>query len=39
VVVGDEFYFLANTGWDRVGDDQRLKPGDAAPPAILRVKL
>ena len=27
VVVGDRFYFLANSGWDRLQDDGQLKPG------------
>lgn len=39
IVVGDAFYFLANSGWDRFGDDGAIKPGAAAPPAILRAPL
>jgi hypothetical protein len=27
VVVGDRFYFLANSGWDRLSDDGQVKPG------------
>ncbi len=27
VVVGDRFYFIANSGWDRLTDDGQLKPG------------
>ena len=39
VVVGHTFHFLINTGWERVGDDQQLKPGAAEPPAILEADL
>jgi hypothetical protein len=39
VIVGDAFYFLANSGWDRFGDDGTIKPGAASPPAILRAPL
>jgi len=27
VVVGDRFYFIVNSGWDRLNDDGQLKPG------------
>jgi sugar lactone lactonase YvrE len=30
VAVGVEFYFIANSGWDRVDDDGKIKPGQAA---------
>ena len=30
VWVGSDFYFIANSGWDRVQDDGRMTPGDAA---------
>jgi len=30
VWVGDDFYFIANSGWDRVQDDGTIKPGEAA---------
>ncbi len=39
VIVGSEFCFLANTGWDRVGADERLSPAAAPPPVILRAAL
>jgi hypothetical protein len=40
VVVGNDYVFLANTGWDRVGADQKLaaKP-EAKPAQLLRVPL
>ena len=40
VVRGEYFYFLVNSGWDRVGDDGSLKADPAATPAgIWRVRL
>lgn len=30
VLVGNDFYFIANSGWDRVQDDGTMKPGEAA---------
>lgn len=30
VVIGDQFYFIANSGWDRVADDGQFTEGDAA---------
>ncbi|MBI5171170.1 MAG: hypothetical protein HZA61_16910 [Candidatus Eisenbacteria bacterium] len=40
VVVGNDYVFLANTGWDRVGADQKMtaKP-DAKPALLVRVPL
>ncbi|MFN8589222.1 MAG: hypothetical protein U0704_15640 [Candidatus Eisenbacteria bacterium] len=40
VMTGDDYVFLANTGWDRVGADQKLtsKPG-ARPAQLLRMPL
>jgi hypothetical protein len=38
VIVGKTLFFLANTGWERVGDDQTLGPG-SDPPTILRIEL
>ena len=40
VVAGSDYVFLANTGWDRVGADQKLaaRP-DARPAQLLRVPL
>ncbi len=29
VIVGDQFYFIANSGWDRMNDDGSVKPGTA----------
>jgi hypothetical protein len=40
VVAGGAFYFLGRSGWDRLGEDGRVKPGavfDA--PVVLRVTL
>lgn len=40
VVVGDEFYYIANSGWDKLDEHGRVKPGFALTPArIMRVKL
>jgi sugar lactone lactonase YvrE len=36
VVVGDQFYFIANSGWDRMADDGSLKPGTTFEPATIR---
>jgi hypothetical protein len=33
VIVGGSFYFLVNSGWDRVADDGRYDPGAVAHPA------
>jgi hypothetical protein len=37
LIRNDWFYFLAHTGWDRVTDDGKMKPGP--PPEIRRVLL
>lgn len=37
VIVGNEFYFIANSGWNRVGDDGKLEPGDNA--VIMKRKI
>jgi hypothetical protein len=37
VVVGRDFHFIANSGWDQVGDDGKLKPGAEFSPAEIRV--
>ncbi|MBZ5524359.1 MAG: hypothetical protein LAP21_19150 [Acidobacteriia bacterium] len=37
VLVGDQFYFIVNSGWDRVEDDGMFKPG--APAEIWRLRL
>ncbi len=39
VIVGGSFYFLANSGWERFGDDGAIKSGPASPPVILRTPL
>jgi hypothetical protein len=39
VIVGNTFYFLANSGWDRFGDDGAIKAGPASPPTILRIAV
>ena len=39
VIVEKYFVFLGNTGWDRVGRDQQLRPGDAAAPSLLSAAL
>jgi hypothetical protein len=33
---GRDFIYIANSGWDRVGDDQKLQPDPNARPAELR---
>jgi len=35
-VVGKDFFFLANSGWDRMADDGSRKPGLALTPAEVR---
>jgi len=40
VVVGSDFWFIGDSGWDRVGDDGRLQSSAAArPPVLLRLPL
>jgi streptogramin lyase len=40
VVVGGEVFFVADSGWDKVDDDGRLKPGMALEPAhVLRLAV
>jgi hypothetical protein len=36
VLVGDTFYFLANTGWNEFGEDGRKKPGSAPVVSSIR---
>jgi hypothetical protein len=39
-LVGDRFYFIANSGWDKLAADGSLKPNAALEqPVVLRVKL
>ncbi len=40
VVVGDQFYFIANSGWDRMNDDGSVKQGAAfEAPQIRQMKI
>ena len=36
VVVGQQFYFIANSGWDHMAEDGSLKPGETFEPATIR---
>jgi hypothetical protein len=36
VIAGDQFYFIANSGWDRMADDGSVKPGATFDPATVR---
>jgi hypothetical protein len=39
-IVGRDFYFIGNSGWDRVDDKGILQTSaDAKPPVILRIRL
>jgi hypothetical protein len=39
-VVGKDFFFLANSGWDQLADDGSVKPGGALTPAeVWRISL
>ena len=37
VVVGNQFYFIANSGWDRMNDDGSVKPGATFEAPQIRV--
>jgi len=37
VSVGRDFYFIANSGWDQLGEDGKLKPGAEFSAAEIRV--
>ena len=40
VVVGRDFYFIGDSGWDRVGEDGQLHtPPGSLPPVLLRLPL
>jgi hypothetical protein len=40
VIVGNDFYYIANSGWDKLGDDGTPAPGAILTPAhIMRVQL
>ena len=38
VMVGNDFYFIANSGWDRVQDDGTMKAGEAAEIRKMRIQ-
>jgi|HubBroStandDraft_6_1064221.scaffolds.fasta_scaffold12840_2 sugar lactone lactonase YvrE len=38
VVIGDQFYFLANSGWDRFADDGHMT-SNGAPARVVRVAI
>ena len=39
-IVGKDFFFIANSGWDQLADDGSVKPGAMlTPPAVLRLAL
>jgi hypothetical protein len=40
VVIGEEFFYIANSGWDTVDDNGNLKPGASRSPAhLMRMNL
>jgi len=40
VIAGHDFFFLGDTGWDRVGDDEVMKTdAESTAPVILRMTL
>ncbi len=40
VLVDDEFYYIANSQWERFGEDGRIaKPEALLPPVVLRLRL
>jgi hypothetical protein len=40
VAVGAWFYYIANSGWDKIGDNGELKAGEAMSPArVMRYRL
>jgi hypothetical protein len=39
VVVGDQFYFIANSGWDRFADDGHITNPTGAPARLEKTKL
>ena len=36
VVVGQQFFFIANSGWDHMAEDGSVKPGETFEPATIR---
>jgi hypothetical protein len=40
VLVGDDFYYIANSGWDVIDEHGNVKPGSQLTPAfIMQVTL
>jgi len=40
VIVGNSFYFIGNSGWNRMSDDGRLTPGKPTDcPVVMEMKL
>ena len=40
VIVGDQFYFIVNSGWDRMNDDGSVKQGAAfEAPQIRQMRI
>jgi hypothetical protein len=40
VVIGDDFYYIANSGWDAIDDHGNMKPGaKPSAPRIMRVQI
>ena len=40
VIVGNSFYFIGNSGWNRMSDNGRLTPGKSADcPVVMQMKL
>jgi hypothetical protein len=39
VVVGDDFYFIANSGWDRFAEDGHLTKPTGTPARLVKVSL
>jgi hypothetical protein len=37
VLVGNNFYYIVNSGWDRVGDDGAIAPGK--PASIWKMRI
>ncbi len=35
VVIGRDFYYIANSGWNSLGDDGKLKPGSKMTPGLI----
>jgi hypothetical protein len=35
VVVGDRFYYIANSGWDALDEQGNIKPGKTLTPGVI----